>query len=135
VFVFGEVQAELVTRLAGEDLVQDWIRVAPRSEQVTHVIQGTSVAANASVSGDVLDVTGYRKFGLIAIGYGGNLTVHVDVSANGGVDWIGGLPDGDLVGAYINYQPRDLLVTNMRVTVTNSATVAQNFNCWLTLGR
>lgn len=124
--VFGEVDANLVTRLAGEDLVNDRMKVSSQPDRVvivSHDLAMTSSQANSSGSYPAgFDCSTYRYWSLR--GYGTLASVASVIpqwSFDGGTDWS---YEADMGPAqyFARSTAGDVLAPLFRVVVSNGAT-------------
>ena len=129
------VPVNLVAKLAGEDLVNDWIRVVSEPTMVTTPThRGVPIEAGTVLASEGIDCSHFRSYSVMASGEQGALTLRLELSPDGGVTWFWH-PDGESVAARFPVLSGRIVAPQCRVVVENRHSGSQVVQSWLTLAR
>jgi hypothetical protein len=123
----------LVSKLAGEDLVSDWIRISDEPGMVTTVTHDQiEIDPEATAPSAVIDTA---RIAVTAYADAGDISVRVEVSPDNGGTWFWH-PFGETEPSQFPAVQMGSLVSPLtRVIVTNLSEQRQTVRCWLVLAR
>ena len=136
--VLGDAPAplpvNLVGKIAGEDLANDWIRVVSEPGMLTtHTHGGAPIAAGETRSSTPIDSSRFRSYAAMAYGAEGPITLRLEISPDGET-WFWH-PNGESPALQHPVQTGALVTPLCRLSVVNGHTAEQDVQSWVVLAR
>lgn len=129
------VPVNLVSKIAGEDFANDWLRVITESELMTEQTHARQdLASGAEAASAAVDCSRFRSYSAMAYGAEGPITVRLEVSPDDGITWFWH-PDGESPALQHPVLQGMLVAPRCRLVVVNRHPVEQAVAAWLVLVR
>ncbi len=125
----------LVAKIAGEDLVNDWIKVVSESDMLTtHTHENLEVTAGEALPSAAIDCSRFRSYSAMASGQKGPVSFRLEISPDAGSTWFWH-PDGESAVDQYPVKSGVVVAPHCRLVVVNQDPADQIVQSWLVLTR
>jgi hypothetical protein len=129
------VPVNLVAKIAGEDLVNDWMKVVSEPDMLTtHTHESLEVKAGETLPSQPVPSAQFRAYTAMASGQTGVITLRLEISPDDGLTWFWH-PDGESAVDQYPVMSGSLVAPLCRVSVVNRDPADQTVQSWLVLTR
>ncbi len=129
------VPVNLVAKIAGEDLANDWIKVVSEPDMLTtHTHESPEIKAGEALPSAAIDSSRFRSYSAMASGQSGPVSFRLEISPDDGLTWFWH-PDGESAVDQYPVMSGGLVAPRCRLVVANQDPADQIVQSWLVLTR